>query len=84
MNKRKHAIQINGRDLAQNNKRIASQYEMNDPIIISMDSGMTRDEERQIIIDAVRDYVLSCDSNEATDFIGELTDIIVHACIEVL
>lgn len=71
-------------DLAKRYKELKRYNAISDPNIISLDSNMTRDEEKRIIIDAVKDYVLSCNSNEANEFIGELTDIIVHACIEVL
>ncbi len=82
MNKKKHIIQNDTADLT---KRYIQHYKaINDTNIISLYSNMTREEEKQIIIDAVKDYVLSCNSNEANEFIGELTDIIVHACIEIL
>jgi hypothetical protein len=84
MNKKKHIIQNDTMDLAKRYKELKRYNAISDPNIISLDSNMTRDEEKRIIIDAVKDYVLSCNSNEANEFIGELTDIIVHACIEVL
>ncbi|HGE69934.1 TPA: hypothetical protein ENX78_03805 [Candidatus Poribacteria bacterium] len=48
---------------------------------IMPDPIMPKEVEKEIILDAISSFILSCDANEADDFIKEVTNRIISACI---
>ena len=81
---KKSIIEIDNRKPFGDTRRI--KHNGND--VIRIDQGknmeMAKEEEKQIILDAVSDYILSCKEEEATEFIKELTDIIVKSCVRIM
>lgn len=73
MNKKKQIINIADKKSAHN-----------DIIIIKTDLRMPKNVEKEIILDAIAEYVLLCDSDELKSFIDEVTNTIINSCVDVL
>ena len=81
---KKSVIQINSEKSLGNTQ--STRHHENDVLKIDLGESikMTKEEEKQIILDAVCDYILSCNEKEATKFIKEITDIIVESCVRTM
>jgi hypothetical protein len=84
MIKRREVAQIASRSSSSYNRNIRRQLRNDFPIIVKTDLKMSKEVEKEIILDAVREYILSCDAVEARGFIREVTDIIVDSCVNVM
>lgn len=42
---------------------------------------MPKEVEKEIILDAISSFILSCDTKEVDEFINEITNRIISACI---
>ena len=84
MNKRRQVVQIDSKSSSSYNRNIRRQLRSDFPIIVRTDLKMSKEVEKEIILDAISEYILSCDAEEAGVFIKEVTDIIVDSCVNAI
>jgi len=80
MSERRGILRIHNDDHTRHNRRSRSRQKNAMPFIMS-EPIMPKEVEKEIILDAIGSFILSCDTNEANDFIKAVTNRIVTACV---
>ena len=83
MRERKGVLRIhNENHIRQRNIRAKPAQKSTMPFIMS-EPIMPKEVEKEIILDAIGSFIVSCDTKEANDFINAVTNTVVNACVMV-
>jgi hypothetical protein len=83
MRERKSVLRIhNDNHIKQKSTRAKPKQKSIMPFIM-YEPIMPKEVEKEIILDAIGSFIISCDAEEANDFIKAITNTVVTACVMV-
>ena len=83
MRERKGVLKIhNDNHIRQRNTGVKPNQKSIMPFIMS-EPIMPKEVEKEIILDAIGSFIVSCDTKEANDFIKAITNTVITACVMV-
>jgi hypothetical protein len=83
MRERKGVLKIHNENHIRQRNTVAKPNQKSIIQFIMSEPTMPKEVEKEIILDAIGSFIISCDSKEANDFIKAITNTVITACVMV-